>query len=165
MKYYRMEPQTKKSVVEFQYWTRTVDGEDFRLEREQGWRWGAFLIAVPETDEEIADYCKMHEYDIEEFPDLELLPDPEDDLIDIEYYNAQMIETSDGCWQQWRVTSHQEHDEEQAEELAEEAEAAWDEDWDTGVEQLGWTEVDSVTYFEIHGGVEVTRCDEMGSAL
>lgn len=42
MKYYRMEPQYKKCVVEFQRWTRTVDGVEFRLEREQGWRWGAF---------------------------------------------------------------------------------------------------------------------------
>lgn len=126
---------------------------------------GCFLIEVPETKEEIADFCAQHDYDESEFEDIQLLPDDDEDFIEVDDYHAQMIESDDGCWQEWCVASHQDHDEDQAQALAEEAEAAWDENWDTGVEQLGWQEADPAFFCEIHCEVDVVECDELGTVL
>jgi hypothetical protein len=64
MKYFKIEPTYKKSLVEFTIFTRPLS--DFRedakenqratLIKELGWRWGEFMVEVPETDEEVAEW-------------------------------------------------------------------------------------------------------------
>ena len=48
MKYYRMEPTMKKSVIEYDTFSRIDEnGKRILLHREVGWRWGSWLISVP----------------------------------------------------------------------------------------------------------------------
>ena len=56
MKYYRLEPSVKKSIIEWHTFKRKdADGNTIFLRKELGWRYGAWLISVPETDEEIKE--------------------------------------------------------------------------------------------------------------
>ena len=57
MKYYRIEPTHKKSVIENTIFRRKDEnGNYIFLKRELGWRWGSFLFSVPETEDEINNY-------------------------------------------------------------------------------------------------------------
>ena len=57
MKYYKLEPSVKKSVIEWHSFKRKdADGNTIFLRKELGWRYGSWLISVPETDEEIKEY-------------------------------------------------------------------------------------------------------------
>ena len=58
MKYFKIEPTYKKSVVEFTYFRRPLEeltnndedkGKFAFLHNELGWRWGSFMISVPDT--------------------------------------------------------------------------------------------------------------------
>ena len=66
MKYFKLEPTYKKSLVEFYTFSRPLsdlmegaekDAKAF-LVKEIGWRWGDFTIEVPETDDEIAEWLE-----------------------------------------------------------------------------------------------------------
>ena len=64
MKHYIIEPTHKKSLVERTIFRRTnEEGEKIFLEKELGWRWGSFMISVPETEEEVMDYVKSKGYE------------------------------------------------------------------------------------------------------
>lgn len=191
MKYYRVEPSYKKSFVEIDIFNRKdEDGNIIYLRRELGWRWGSFLFTIPETDEEIQDYIKNQGYEkfedwagdyghAEINDDNEyylpegvtpaqvihdaLLPSEDDDFVDVteDYPNAELIDSWDGCWEDWSVNSYKVTiEDEQAELWCEEAEAAYSEDYQEGVIELGWDFVD--TFFEIQCNPKVTPCDENG---
>ena len=173
MKHYLIEPQTKKCVIEREHFRRTrEDGVVEMLEMETGWRWGSFMIHVPETDEEIQDLLEdwgvetLAEYLEDRGADsLEqaLLPDTdEEELLLTEDYNADMLETDDGCWVVFNVFG-KDLDEEQCEAITEQAEEAYGEDWYDGLESLGWQQGD--VYFELHGEFELTECDDGGNPL
>lgn len=195
MKYYRIEPTYKKSVVEFDIFKRhDEDGNLIFLRKELGWRWGSFLVSVPETEEESLEYIKEQGYDgdtaaldwamdyghtvtegddevipsdtsLVELVQEQLLPNETDDFVDItEDYDMEMLYCDDGCWEDWSVTSYvTDIDDEQQELWIEEAESAWDEDYQEGVEELGWEFVDNM--FEMQCSPRIIPCDENGHDL
>lgn len=185
MKYYRIEPTYKKSVVEWTIFRREHNGTNQFLRKELGWRWGSFVIEVPDTDEEKLEWAKEKGYDslqecledyyghedVETDPNLSdyLLPDPEDDYVEItEDYNGQMIDCWDGCWDDWSISTpgadeDEEMDEEEQDAILEEAQIAYDEEYEEGVEALGWTFVDC--QFDICCTTTAVECDEYGNVL
>ena len=190
MKYYRMEPTMKKSVIEYDTFSRIDEnGKKIFLHREVGWRWGSWLISVPETQEEIDEYVKSKGFDtIQELAESSgytysdedgnevmvdgftlkdiLVPDEDDDQIDMseDYSDAELIETWDGCWEFWEVSSYQaEISEEQNEIWSEEAEEAYNEDYEAGLEAIGWSHVFSG--FELQCCPSIVECDENGEPL
>ena len=109
--------------------------------------------------------------DVETDPNLSdyLLPDPEDDYVEItEDYNGQMIDCWDGCWDDWSISTpgadeDEEMDEEEQDAILEEAQIAYDEEYEEGVEALGWTFVDC--QFDICCTTTAVECDEYGNVL
>lgn len=198
MKYYKLEPSYKKSVVELTIFKRPLQeltgdeshaGKDAFVRKELGWRWGDWLIRIPETEEEIAEYLEekglesldeaalYHGYFTfnsetnEEIPDEDfdlrdvLLPKETDDFVDIteDFEDAEMLSTWDGCWEDWSIYCPTvevfDHDESWIEAIEE----AYDEEYEDGVEALGWQYVD--TFFEMHCNPVITECDENGENL
>jgi len=190
MKHYRIEPTYKKSVVEWELFQRKDEetGKIINLRKELGWRWGSFMVSIPTTQEELDKWIEVnpnydtieewaHDYghaeededgnividgDIFEILEGQLLPSESDSFVDItEDYDMEMIDCWDGCWEYWHVDSYQlELDEDVKESMIEEVEEAWEEDYQEGVEALGWTYVD--TYFEMQCSPSITECDEHG---
>lgn len=63
MKYFRLEPTYKKSVIEWTIFTRkNEEDKDIFLRKELGWRWGTWLISVPDTEEEALEYIESKGY-------------------------------------------------------------------------------------------------------
>jgi hypothetical protein len=204
MKYFKLEPTYKKSLVEFYTFSRPLsdlmegaekDAKAF-LVKEIGWRWGDFTIEVPETDDEIAEWLEYKDegnydnfYDLavdyglteltEEGEDILpadktvselieqlLLPDLDDDciLISEDFPDAQMNSTWDGCWEDWSVrTSYGAPDFDEEEFDFEEVEEAYCEEYEEGVESLGWT-FDDCEY-EMHCNPMITPIDENGEDI
>lgn len=190
MKHYRIEPTYKKSVVEWTLFQRKdEDGVVENLRKELGWRWGSWMVSIPETQEELDKWVKDHpnydtiedwaydyghadmdddenitiDGDIFEILNDQLLPSEDDESVDItEDYDMEMLETWDGCWEYFHVDSwRKEIPEDVAESLVEEAEAAYEDNYEEGIEELGWEYVD--TYFEMHCSPRVMECDENGN--
>ena len=191
MKHYLLEPTYKKSVIEWTIFRRMDENnKPIFLRKELGWRWGSWLISVPETEEEAMEYIKSQDYDnaldwaydygytvtddngdevldpdtsLVDMVATQLLPNEEDESVDIteDYGDAEMIECWDGCWEYWSVDSYLvELDEEDKETWIEEAEEAYEEMHEEGVESLGWEFID--TMFEFHCSPKITPCDEHG---
>ena len=197
MKYFTIEPTYKKSVVEITTFRRLDEnGKQIVLHKEVGWRWGTFMVSMPDTEQEALDFIKSEGYDgddavlnwaidyghtilddsneevldpdttVLEMVQSQMLPDEEDDFVDIteDYEHAEMLECWDGCWNDWTVSSHQaEMTEEEKEALVEEAENAYEEEYEEGVEELGWEYVG--TYFEIHCSPKITECHDDGTPI
>ena len=67
MKHYLIEPTYKKSLVEFTLFKRkNEEGKDIFLRKELGWRWGSFMISVPDTEEEAMEYLASEGYEGED---------------------------------------------------------------------------------------------------
>lgn len=170
MKEYILEPKTKKSVIEWTTFKRDYNGKTLWLRKELGWRGGSFSLYVPETEEEIQEAVKDRGYEtleemLEDYgtDNIEsiFLPDPEDDSVMVfEDYNADMIETWDGCWEYWTIEYYGEDGptEEEKEAMIEEVEEAYAEEYESGVEALGWEEVD--TDFEVTNGFTLTLVED-----
>ena len=187
MKHFRIEPTYKKSVVEYTVFRRPLDdltgneedkGKFAYLRKELGWRWGSFRIDVPETEEEIKEfleerggYDSVAEYLADYWGDEDiivesttleeyLLPSTEDDFVDLtEDYEAEMIDCWDGCWESWDIVTGGPKLED-VDEMIEEIEDAYSEEYEEGVEGLGWQFMDNS--FEIHCNVKVTPCNHYG---
>ena len=187
MKHFRIEPTYKKSVIELTVFRRPLDdltgneedkGKFAYLRKELGWRWGSFRIDVPETEEEIAEFLEerggydsvaeyLADYYGEEDIIVEsttldeyLLPNTEDDFVDLtEDYDAEMIDCWDGCWEDWDIVTGGPKLSD-VDEMIEEIEEAYNEEYEEGVEALGWQFMDNS--FEIHCNVTVTPCNEYG---
>ena len=187
MKYYRIEPTYKKSVVEFESYKKVINGVPTFAIKELGWRWGSFMISVPETPEEIkefleerggyesvaeylADYYGAEDIITEETALKEyLLPNTVDEFVEIsEDYDAEMIDCWDGCWEYWNITQNEYNlpegaqplSDSEKEELAEQIEELYAEDYDESLYAEGWEQVSS--WYEIHTSVTVTPCNEHG---
>jgi|TARA_B110000444_G_scaffold239194_1_gene253419 hypothetical protein len=200
MKYFKLEPSYKKSVLELTIFSRPLneiatcvsDTAHAMLVKELGWRTGEFLITVPETDEEISTWLEDHDYDnILDFaidhgytvtegdaevmdPDttvqtmLEniLIPDLDDDyiLISEDYPDIEMLSTWDGCWDDWTLrTGDMSLEEEQVESLIEEASEIFEEEYEEGVETLGWKFLGCD--WEMHCKPIITPCRSYGQPL
>jgi|TARA_B110000503_G_scaffold21500_1_gene32732 hypothetical protein len=176
MRHYKLAPTWKKSVVE--YSTFMKDG--ILAKYELGWRWGDFLINIPETDEEFLEWVnKFSGFDtIEEakenysdiFENDSITdkymaicgPDLESEFHELDDYDYEMLGMDDGCWSDWTISGFGSHDltEEVKTELAEQLQEIYDEEYEEGLEQEGWTHKDYWT--EIHGPVTLHECDEEG---
>jgi len=192
MKYFLLEPTYKKSTVEKTFFRRELEpltgnpedaGKWAYVTKELGWRWGSFLISVPETEEEVLEFVKSSGYDDvlswaidhgesitqgdEEVlpPNFSLynylVPSEDAEYVDVteDYPEAEMYECWDGCWEDWEVSSTGTTPDVDIEEIEE----AFNEDYEEGVEELGWTFVDSA--FELHCNPKITPCDENGQVF
>ena len=187
MKHFRIEPTYKKSVIELSTFRRPLEeltgndedkGKFAYLRKELGWRWGSFMISVPDTEEEIAEFLEergsyesvaeyLADYHGEEDIIIEsttlqeyLLPSEDDEFVDLtEDYDAEMLDCWDGCWEDWGIAVPGDELED-TDDLIEEIEEAYSEDYEEGVEALGWQFIDN--FFEIHCNVTVTPCNEHG---
>ena len=187
MKHFRIEPTYKKSVIELSTFRRPLEeltgndedkGKFAYLRKELGWRWGSFMISVPDTEEEIkefleergsyesvaeylADYYGEEDIIVESTTLQEyLLPSEDDDFVDLtEDYDAEMLDCWDGCWEDWDIITNGPKLAD-VDEMIEEIEEAYSEEYEEGVEALGWQFIDN--FFEIHCNVTVTPCNEHG---
>jgi len=192
MKYFLLEPTYKKSTVEKTFFRRELEpltgnpedaGKWAYVTKELGWRWGSFLISVPETEEEILEFVKSSGYDdvlswaIDHGESITqgddevlppnfslynyLVPSEDAEYVDVteDYPEAEMYECWDGCWEDWEVSSTGTTPDVDIEEIEE----AFSEDYEEGVEELGWTFVDMA--FELHCNPKITPCDENGQVF
>ena len=181
MKQLIMEPTHKKSLLEYQVWTKEIDGHKVRATMELGWRWGSFYINIPDTDEEIiewannafgqTDYYKtieevLNDYGCESVEEMQstdrFLPSIDEEHIELDEYDTEMIETWDGCWEDWSVyvPSDSELD---SDVIKEEVEEGWYEDSWSYMEENGWLEEDC--YFEMCCNPKFYEVDENGDAI
>ena len=117
----------KKNAVETQYWHK----DDKVIIREEGFRWGTW-------------YCES-----DTRPDIDLA-NPDGYEIGGEY-DWELDSMDDGCWGEIRAGRNA------TEEDVTEFEAAWEENWYEGVEELGWTLDD--TENTLHGPLLLENTD------
>lgn len=171
MKYFLLEPTYKKSVVEYTTFVKKTEDATIRATREEGYRWGSWIIKVPETVEDAVEWCAdmncSFEDDFEN--DLDALiesatPDVNNDFHEVDDYNNEFVELFDGCWADWTIHATGDgKDNYDEEEIQEEVENAWDEEWNSGVENLGYEE--QGCWCEIQVEPKLTPCDERGAIL
>ena len=186
MKYYLLEPSYKKSILEFDTFrrpmnevTQNIEDKDkwVYLEKEMGSRWGQWLITVPETDEEINDWLENSNYEtIEDFKsdygydDLNgselmhsvLVPLTDDEFVDIDDTFCEFVESYDVCWEDWNVRAF-DTDLGDTSEMIDEIVDAYGEEYEDGVENLGWEYVGSNT--EMTCPPKIIECDKDGKPL
>jgi hypothetical protein len=175
MKYFKLEPTLKKSIVELTVCEQELpDGVAIRAEHEQGWRSGTFIISVPETAEEVDQWLADHGYDIEDFGmDIGAVRDFAKPASDSEYYELDdydyVIEAlEDSCWSDWNIEVQSASDTKMTavstdDDIAAVIAAAWEEQEFDGVEALGYTQGES--RYEITSTITLTECDEDGNIL
>jgi hypothetical protein len=171
MKYFLLEPTYKKSVVEYTTFVKKTEDATIRATREEGYRWGSWIIKVPETVEDAVEWCAdmncSFEDDFEN--DLDALiesatPDVNNDFHEVDDYNNEFVELFDGCWADWTIhVTGDGKDNYDEEEIQEEVENAWDEEWNSGVENVGYEELGC--WCEIQVEPKLTPCDERGAIL
>ena len=130
---WKLSPQYKKSAVEKMFFFK----EGKIIVMEQGFRWGTFFV---ESDER-------------PLTDLELVNEDGYELGCIDNDECwEMNDMVDGCWMDITAGNNQTTDED-----IEEFEAAWEENWYEGVEELGWSQDECEYYF--YGPLELTNED------
>jgi hypothetical protein len=107
MAVWSVKPQWKKSIIERQHWSK----DDDRLVVETGWRWGEFHVTTEDDNP----------------PDLK----PGVDIYNCEY-DAELYETTDGCWEEHDMDECSGETQEFLEEFLEEN-SVFD------LEEHGWT--------------------------
>lgn len=181
MKQLIIEPTYKKSVLEYQVWTKEIDGHNVRAVMELGWRWGSFYINIPDFEEEIIEWANtiskqpsyyktvdevLNDYGYESVEELKssdiFLPSTDEEHIELDDYDTEMIDCWDGCWEDWCV--YVPHDFElDFDSIREEVEEGWNEEsWDY-MQENGWNEEDC--YFEICCNPKFYEVDENGKAI
>jgi hypothetical protein len=100
---------TKKNAVEIQFWTKN----GVTVKKVEGYRWGTW-------------FC-----DSDEQPDIDL-NNPDGYELGFADYDWEMEEMIDGSWMEWEFPDELSQEERDA------IEAAWDENWYEGMEELGW---------------------------
>ena len=208
MKYFVMEPTYKKSIAEETVFKKDIDGgwqSDSQYKNslwatlEVGWRWGSWLVTIPETEEEIMTFAnRRFGGDAQEEPYYKNIQDVYDDycggdceesdeqiieLIDVftpdtseactfhevSDYDAEMIETWDGCWEDWSIRQFAADDadgyldEDEMNAYLENVEEAWDEDGYESVENLDFLDVGCEFY--INCPITLKPCDENGKVF
>ena len=98
------------------------------ISKEEGYRWGTF-------------YCES-----DEMPDVDLA---NPDGYELYGYDWELDSLDDGCWSDWTFP------EDMSAAEREQIEAAWDEDFSDGLENLGWSNDDTEYWF--HGPLIMTN--------
>jgi hypothetical protein len=171
MKTFLLEPTYKKSVVEFQSFIKNEDGLKIIATREEGYRWGSWIVFVPETVEDAIAWCDEMGCSFEDdygssLEDVitDATPDVDEDFHEISSYWTEFIEMFDGCWGDWHIIINGENAEfADEDEIRESIEEAFDEDWNEGVLNLGYTEGEY--YVEMHVNPKLTPCDDKGNII
>jgi len=137
MAVWELSTEYKKNAVEVQIWCR--DG--VVVKKIEGYRWGTF-------------YCES-----DEKPDIDLRnPDNEYEL-GYSGYDWELDNLNDGCWTEWQFPDDMPESEQN------EIEAAWDENYYEGLEDLGWDNTDTDYYFQGPLRLENKDTGEVFSAL
>ena len=121
-----VKPTWKKSIIERQEWTK--DGQTFIYET--GWRWGEFIVY---TDDD-------NPPDIEAGVDMYCCD-----------YETELVETTDGCWDDYDYDDCDEETQQWLENFFEEGNSVFD------LEEHGWYNGD--TEMIINCDLEITRLD------
>ena len=100
------------------------------IKKIEGYRWGKFSC---ESDER---------------PDIDLRNPDGYELAD---YDWELDSLDDGCWSEW------EYPDSVSEAERAEIEAAWDNEWYEGLEELGWSNDD--TEYHFNGPLKLVNCD------
>jgi len=182
MKIFTIQPTYKKSVVNTVSWWKEIDEVRYVLKRESTYRWGEFSIAVPETEEELKLYAEDKGYDsfselLEDYgyesnttPEHMLLPDPDDDFVDLtEDFDAMCEDLEDESsvfffiYRPFADNKEVEltelgNETDFEDELQLEAERIWEESYDEGLEEAGWNFI--LDDFQITSSVTVELKDD-----
>ena len=121
-----VKPTWKKSIIERQEWTK--DGQTFIYET--GWRWGEFIVYTdddnpPKIEAGVDMYCCD--------------------------YETELVETTDGCWDDYDYDDCDEETQQWLENFFEEGNSVFD------LEEHGWYNGD--TEMIIDCDLEITRLD------
>jgi hypothetical protein len=130
---WNLSPQYKKSAVEKMFFYK--DGKCITIE--QGFRWANFTVQ--------SDERPLTDYELKNEDGYELGSIDNDE-------SWEMQDMSDGCWCDIELGN----DKTTSTDL-EEFEAAWNEDWYSGVEAIGWNNDDTEYYY--YGPLELTNED------
>jgi hypothetical protein len=133
MSNWKLSPLWKKNAVERQFWYK--DGK--LIIREEGYRWGTFYVSSVERPLTNSELRNDHGY--------ELCCIDNDEC-------WEMDSMEDGCWSDLTAGNDKTTDED-----IEEFEAAWEEDYFEGAEELGWTCDDTEYWY--YGPLELTNED------
>ena len=129
---WKVSTRNKKSVVEVEIF-RNGDQE---ISKETGWRWGYVTLIVPDGVDLVA----------------ELNPEANEQVeVDDLGYDIHDRDLDDGCWEEWKYGDLDS-------ETVSEIEAAYEEDWTEGIENLGWLSWDGLLYF--NGPLDVENLGE-----
>ena len=130
---YEVSARYKKSTVETEYWVHSTD-RNKTFEKELGWRWGRFTVDLSEEDLEALD-----------------TEDDNGEFYPYGYENCELLECTDGCWEDWSF-SEAITDEERDEILD-----AYAEDYEEGLEELGYVLTD--TEVVIQGPIDLEKVE------
>lgn len=136
MAVWTLAPAYKKSIEEIMFWQK----DDKTIVFRQGWRGGSVILTT--VDDNPPDI------DLEGNDELNVF-----DLIDDHIVDVDLDSFWDGCWSEWDW-----NEQGLTVEEIEEIEAAWDENSYEGVEELGWNNIDTETYF--YGELTLERVNE-----
>lgn len=121
MAIWNLAPVNKKSIEEITFWTK----DDQVIARRVGWRGGSAIVVTADNNppninlEENEDLCV---YDIVD----------EEHILEVE-----MGDLWDGCWVEWECVAGEVTDEE-----LEEIQEVYDNDFEEGLNDMGWNEDD-----------------------
>lgn len=118
-------PVNKKSIEEVMYWEKDGKLIFFR----QGWRGGSVTLTTADDN--------PPEIDLEGNEELSVY-----DLFDDHIVEVELDSFWDGCWSEWDWAESCLTEEEQ-----EEIERVWYEDSYEGLEEMGWDQTDTETFF------------------
>jgi len=102
-----VKPEWKKSIVERQYWSKGNDTFVY----ETGWRWGEFIVYTDDDNPPVLE--------------------PGVDILNCGY-ESEMVETNDGCWEQYDYDDCGEETQEWLEEYFDEGNTVFDLESDHG---------------------------------
>ena len=167
MKYFRIEPTYKKSLVEYYVFRKPLsdltddgpEGNIATLIKEIGWRWGDFIATVPETEDEITEWLSYRDDGrYSNFYDLAI----DYGLTETDENGEEVLPPSKSIQEMIEGLLLPDLDDDVV-QITEEVEEAYCEDYEEGVEALGW--VFGECEYEMHCRPMITQIDADGEAI
>ena len=151
MKEFIIEAKHRKAICELTIWNKSDEIGTYTVEHELHWRSGSFSILVPETQTEKEEFAKRHSISLDDIETHQFLPNADAEEINLSEFDADLIETNDGVYQSFSLTSYP--DDADA-DLISEIEAGIEEDGTEYLEENDWDEIEYS--INIEGGVVIT---------